>query len=273
MLQSTTTVLAIIGHPIKQVKSPTYFNEWFTARGRDIAMVPMDIAPDRSEHIASWLRAWENLAGCVVTMPYKALLSRYVDDLSDRARRLGAVNVIRRETGGRLYGDHVDGQGFLLAATSHRVKFRGAHALVIGCGGAGVAIADALCEAGVNSLICCDVEKLRERRLVETLRDVYPAVSIDFMNETLGNFDIVVNATSAGMRGEKELPLSYRELDTLTASTFVADVVTDPEITPLLEMARQRGCRVQTGAEMSRAQMEPLGHFIGVMSQFPDESV
>ncbi|MCY1394197.1 hypothetical protein D9M71_91120 [compost metagenome] len=66
------------------------------------------------------------------------------------------------------------------------------------------------------------------------------------------------------MGGTGELPLPAALLETLKPSTLVADVVTSPEITPLLEAARQRGCAIQTGPEMAFAQLGHLGAFMGV---------
>ncbi|MNN98294.1 shikimate 5-dehydrogenase [compost metagenome] len=69
------------------------------------------------------------------------------------------------------------------------------------------------------------------------------------------------------MGGSGELPLPVAQLETLTAGTLVADVVTSPEITPLLEVAQRMGCPVQTGAEMAFAQLGNLGAFMGVTPQ------
>lgn len=71
-----------------------------------------------------------------------------LDQFADRARRLQAVNVIRRMPDGTFSGDNVDGVGFLIATASLRFDAKGRQALIIGCGGAG-AIADALCQSGV----------------------------------------------------------------------------------------------------------------------------
>ena len=73
------------------------------------------------------------------------------------------------------------------------------------------------------------------------------------------------------MAGFDALPLSQALLETLTATTHVADVVTAPVITPLLAFANTRGCRTQTGPEMALAQMQLMGQFIGAIEQ-PDEA-
>ncbi|MNR62296.1 shikimate 5-dehydrogenase [compost metagenome] len=75
----------------------------------------------------------------------------------------------------------------------------------------------------------------------------------------------MVNATPVGMGGSGELPLPGLLLETLSPGALVADVVTSPALTPFLEFARDRGCRIQTGPEMARAQMGNLGAHMGVM--------
>jgi len=96
------------------------------------------------------------------------------------------------------------------------------------------------------------------------LGKAFAEVPIEIGYESLESFDLLVNATPAGMGGTGELPLPTALLEGLRASTLVADVVTSPEITPLLAAARERGCAVQTGAQMAFAQLGNLGHFMGV---------
>ena len=144
MIRGSTELVAIVGSPIAQVKSPENFNTWFASNGCDLAMLPIDLQETALEAFVGSLRGWQNLRGCVVTVPYKQALANRVDGLSERAAALGSVNVIRRERDGRLLGDNVDGAGFLGAAHKHGFEPAGKRALVIGCGGVGSAIAGAL---------------------------------------------------------------------------------------------------------------------------------
>ncbi|NWC79911.1 shikimate dehydrogenase [Pseudomonas putida] len=264
MIKGSTALVAIVGSPIAQVKSPENFNTWFSNNGLDLAMLPIDLQHAALDAFVDTLRGWRNLRGCVVTVPYKQAFATRLDGLSERATALGSVNVVRRENDGRLYGDNVDGAGFLGAARKHGFNPAGKRVLVIGCGGVGSAIAYALGEAGVAQVTLSDPETSRAAALAALLGKAFPGVGITTAYSTLDAFDLVVNASPVGMGGTGELPLPAALLGTLNPATLVADVVTSPEITPLLQQAHERGCAVQTGAQMAFAQLGHLGAFMGV---------
>ncbi|MNQ42325.1 Shikimate dehydrogenase [compost metagenome] len=267
MIRGSTELVAIVGSPIAQVKSPENFNTWFAQHGKDLAMIAIDLDQQALDDFLATLRGWRNLRGCVVTVPYKQVLADRLDGVSTRAAALRSVNVIRREADGRLLGDNVDGDGFLNAARLHGFIGHGQRALVVGSGGVGSAIAYALGEAGVSELTIADVSAERAQALAAILRDAFPLLAVHTDYPSLAGFDLVVNASPVGMGGSGELPLPLAQLETLTAGTLVADVVTSPEITPLLDFAHRMGCPVQTGAEMAFAQLGNLGAFMGVTPQ------
>lgn len=262
MISGTTELLAIVGSPIAQVKSPQNFNAWFARHGKNASMIPIDLERESLDAFVRTLRAWRNLRGCVITVPYKQEIAARIDMLSERAHALACVNVIRREADGTLAGDIVDGDGFLKAARQHGFSPRGARALVIGAGGAGSAIAWALCEHGATALTLVDLDASRTQRLRALLRARFPAVDTGTQVDSLAAFDLVVNASPAGMPDNDVLPLTEHRLATLRATTLVADVVTTTDITRFLAIARRTGCRIQTGAEMALAQFDDLRAFM-----------
>lgn len=264
MIRGSTELVAIVGSPIAQVKSPENFNIWFANNGHNLAMLPIDMQETALDAFLDSLRGWRNLRGCVVTVPYKQSIATRLDGLSVRAAALRSVNVIRREADGRLLGDNVDGAGFLGAAQKHGFQADGRSALLIGAGGVGSAIAYALAEAGIRRLTIADPGTERAGALGELLGNAFPALQIATQYSSLEGFDLLVNASPVGMGGTGELPLPAALLETLQPSTLVADVVTSPEITPLLDAARNRGCAIQTGPEMAFAQLGHLGAFMGV---------
>lgn len=267
MISGTTRLIGIVGHPVAQVRMPGNLNPLFIQTGQDLAMVPLDLDPVAVPHFVAMLRASDNLVGTVVTVPHKQAMARNVDVLSDRARALGAVNVVRRDQDGSLHGDHVDGFGFLNAARAHGFKSAGRRALVIGAGGAGSAVAYALCETGAAAVSVLDTDAQRADALVRMLRSQFPEVDVQARCDTLLGFDLVVNVTPMGMCAQDPMPLSRALLTTLAPSTLVCDAVTSPEITPLLAFARDRGCQFQTGAEMATASVEFIGSFMRFMPQ------
>ena len=249
----TTLIYPMIGHPVVQVKSPTTFNRYFTEKGMDRVMVAMDIFPGYVEPFFSLLRGWENCPGCVVTIPHKQEAARRVDELSPRARDLAAVNVIRKTDGGRLIGDMVDGLGFLEALARHGFDVRRKNIALFGAGGAGGAIAYAVADAGAESITVIDTDIDRQHALLDLLARRYPSVTLSDRLQSLARIDLAINGTPLGMNGDPRTPFP---LDTLDSHTFVADVVTEPEMTPWLKEAKSRGCPIQTGYEMT------LGQFV-----------
>ncbi|MFJ7884739.1 shikimate dehydrogenase family protein [Pseudomonas sp. NPDC096917] len=267
MIQGSTELVAIVGSPVAQVKSPENFNRWFVDHQQNIVMLAIDLAQTALDDFVQTLRGWQNMRGCVVTVPYKQMLASRLDSVSERSAALRSVNVIRREPDGRLVGDIVDGEGFLNAARQQGFNPKNKQALVIGTGGVGSAIAYSLCQAGVSHLVISDISHERVEALGDLLRSAFPNSVISACLASLEHFDLVVNASPVGMsatRDDGPMPLPAAMMKTLNAKTLVADVVTSPTVTPFLAFARNRGCPIQTGPQMALAQLGNLGHFIGV---------
>ena len=265
MIKGSTRLVAIIGSPVAQVKSPENFNAAFSQSGSDVAMIAMDIAPEGMADFLSMARQWQNLDGFVVTIPHKQAVAAGIDEITPRAALLGATNVVKRDAGGRLIGDMVDGMGFVEAARRNGFVPDAKRALVIGGGGAGSAIAHALCEAGVALLAVSDIDIARAERLAGLLRAEFPGTQIGTQAGDLGALDLVVNATPLGMEEGDPVPLAENALAALKSSALVADVVTSPEVTPFLKAAMARGLPIQTGPQMAKAQLALLGGHMGVL--------
>jgi shikimate dehydrogenase len=143
-----------------------------------------------------------------------------------------------------------DGAAMVAALRRAGCEPTGKRALVIGAGGAGSAVALALIEAEVATLAVADVDTRRRASLIERLAARAPAVVRTGTTDAAG-FDLVVNATPAGMQPTDPLPVDATRLE---PSAYVADLITRPALTPLLEAARRRGCIVVTGEDMFAAQ-------------------
>ena len=252
-----TRLYVIIGDPIAQVKAPGGLTREFGRRGRDWIVVPLQLtAADVGAGFSVLSRA-RNVDGLIATVPHKFALAPHCATLSERARFLGAANVARRNADGSWHGDMLDGEGFTDAAARGGCRLQGARALLIGAGGAGSAIALSLLDRGVAKLVIHDIDADRRAALLAKLADRFG----DRVRQAAGDasdVDLLVNATPIGMKADDPLPL---DLAGLNAATFVGDVITMPEITPLLAAARDRGCRIQTGIGMFESN-------IGLMADF-----
>ncbi|MGV1871755.1 MULTISPECIES: shikimate dehydrogenase family protein [Agrobacterium] len=267
MIGSETRLVAIIGSPISQVKSPDNFNRYFADEGADRAMIAIDLLPDRVADFVSTVRGWQNLDGFVVTIPHKGAVAGLVDELSATAQFLGVANVVRRHADGRLSGDMTDGEGFLKASETHGFEPAGKTILMVGAGAAGSAIGYALATAGVSHLAISDRHEDRAANLAARLATAFPAVTVSGGAMPQHGFDLVVNASSSGMHPDDPLPVPDSILSMMPSHGLVADVVTSPDITPLLMLARRRGLKIQTGKEMAKAQLFALAKAMGLIEE------
>jgi shikimate dehydrogenase len=252
-ISGRTTVLTIIGHPIAQVRSPTTLNPQFRQRGIDAVLVPVDLAPAGLVQFLGALRDWHNAAGTIVTVPHKMPCAGLVDGLTDRARLLGAVNMIRREPGGRLIGDMSDGQGFVAALRAQGFDPLGKRAAVYGAGAVGRALLLSLTEAGVDHVAFHEPDAGRRSALIALAEAAGVAGRFSAeIGSRLGDVHLAINASPVGMGAGGAMPFDPARL---TPGALVADVVTEPVETALIKAARAHGCRVQTGLAMSDAQI------------------
>jgi len=253
-----TRLHLVFGDPIAQVKAPGGVSRAFAARGRNAVLLPAQVPPDRLDDFLRGADAVRNLDGMIATVPHKFAAFRHCATATERARFLRSANVLRRNEDGTWHGDMTDGLGMVGGIRAAGFDPAGRRALLVGAGGAGSAIALALAEAGVASLALHDVDTARRdgllRRLGELGRTEMRAGSPDPVG-----FDLVVNATPAGMRPDDPLPVLVDRLD---GRMFVADVITAPEVTPLLVAARARGCGTQTGVGMFDAQVELIADYL-----------
>jgi shikimate dehydrogenase len=256
-LNGATRIHVTIGDPIAQVKSPAGVTQGFAARGADAIMIPLQVKPADVEDFFRLAKKLPNLDGIIITVPHKPVAFRHCDLTSERSRVLEVANVMRRGADNRWSGDMTDGGGFIAALKRNGFDPKGKRALQVGAGGAGSAIALSLTMEGA-SVTLVDLDTAKRDALIAKLsrhgHKVAPAGNAD-----PHGFDLVVNATPAGMKPGDPLPVDASKL---SAGQFVADVITIPAITPLLEAAKAKGCRTQTGVEMFNAQVDFICEFL-----------
>lgn len=252
-----TRVIFILGDPIAQVKAPFGLTREFERRERDAIVVPLRLAPaDVHAAIAALSRAG-NVDGLIATIPHKFALASRCATLSDRSKFLGVANVARRNADGSWHGDMLDGEGFADPLSKAGCEIRGNRALLIGAGGAGSAIALALLDRNVAQVAVHDVDAKRREALIARLQSRFPQRVVAGSADP-SDAGIVVNATPLGMRPGDPVPVDVRRLE---PTALVGDVVTVPEMTPLLLAARQRGCRIQTGVGMFQGNLGLMADF------------
>lgn len=266
-ISGTTKLIAHLGFPTESFKAPLIYNPYFAAEGIDVVVVPMGCRADDFDSFFHGVTRLSNFLGCLITMPHKIAVVDLLDKVSATVEITGSCNAVRRDENGRLIGDMFDGDGFVRGVQRKGRNLNGASVLVIGCGGAGSAIAAVFAQAGVERLGLREVNTLQREALAARLSRHYPQVTLEL--ETTGDqtWDVIVNATPLGMKPGDPLPM---DLSNISSSTLVGEVVLSNEITPFLEQARARGCDIQTGLDMLYEQIPAYLEFFGIPPATPD---
>lgn len=244
-----TRIIPIFGDPIAQVKAPNGLTRAFEERGRDLIVVPIQVPRESIRPALAAFDTFRNVHGLIATVPHKFAAFQHAKSASERAHFLGSANVLRRTDDDAWHADMLDGQGFVHALAVAGCDVAGRTALLLGAGGAGCAIGYELLDAGAARLAVHDIDSGRQAALIGKLQARFPG-RVFAGSRSAAGFDLIANATTSGMHQDDELPI---DLDGLRADTFVGDVVTAGEETPLIKAARSRGCGTQTGVGMFHA--------------------
>jgi shikimate dehydrogenase len=221
----------------------------------------MHVAPEGLPAFVQALRGVLNFGGMIATVPHKTAMVDLCDDITPAARLVGAVNIVRRNADGSLSGDILDGQGFLAGLRQHGIEPSGMRVFLSGAGGAAKAIAFALADAGVECLDFYNRTPAKAQDIIARLQAVYPEVSMSVVDASPAGYDLVINATSLGMKVGDPLPL---DASGLSARQIIAEIIMTPVLTPLLLAAQAKGCQIQYGLPMLECQIELMADFMGV---------
>lgn len=258
MITGHTKLLAILADPVVQVRTPQMMNKMLADMGLDAVLVPTGVSREGLAAAVTGMRNIGNLAGMVVTVPHKTAVPALCDTLSDRATAAGAVNVVRRDADGKLRGDILDGEGFSRGLDDAGISVAGMSIFLVGAGGAASAIAFALAARGPKKVTISNRTEEKARALTERLSSSFPDVDFCVGTDPSGH-DLAVNGTSLGMAAGDALPFDPVDL---SAGTIVAEVIMQPEVTPLLAAANELGFATHGGQKMLMGQLSELVSFL-----------
>jgi shikimate dehydrogenase len=253
-LNGETRVAGVIGWPVRHSLSPPMQNAAFAALGLNWVYVPFAVAPERVGEALGALRGLD-LAGLNVTIPHKAAVLPYLDELAPGARLLGGANtIVHRE--GRLVGYSTDGEGFLRSLQEAGEEVAGKRVTLIGAGGSARAVGLALCQAGVAGLTVLNRTVEKAEGLVAALAEMAPGsqVAAGGLGEAgaraaVSEAEIVIDSTAVGMYPHQEVaPVVPGEW--LQPGQRVCDLTYNPRETVLLKAARAQGARTLDGTGM-----------------------
>ncbi|GHH53488.1 shikimate dehydrogenase [[Pseudomonas] boreopolis] len=231
---------AVFGHPVAHSLSPRIHAAFARQHGIALEYTAIDAAPDAFAATLERFAA-EGGAGANVTLPLKEQAFALAATLSARARRAGAVNTLVRD-GGRWHGDNTDGAGLVRDLTDrHGLDLRGRRVLLLGAGGSARGVAPALLDAGVLEMVIVNRTPERADALCDVLGEPARAVSRYWEDlHDLGDFELIVNSTSAGRQPDAafSLPLSL-----VNSMTTAVDLNYGDAAIAFLAWARAARCR------------------------------
>ena len=247
-----TRLAAVVANPIKHSISPFIHNSAFQATETNGVYLAWEVkATDLSETVANIRRY--RMFGINLSMPYKEQVIPYLDQLSEEARLIGAVNTVVNQEG-TLIGYNTDGKGFFKSLPSFKIS--GKKMVLLGAGGAAKAILAQAILDGVGQVSVfvrlASIEKTRP--YLEKLQnatgfkvDLFALEDVSELQARIIDSDLLVNATSVGMDGVS-LPIPASVV--LPEKLLVADVIYQPFETPFLNWARNQGNHAVNGLGM-----------------------
>lgn len=246
--------IGVIGHPINHSMSPVFQQAALDYLGNNNVFEKWDVPPKQLEEKINSFRNDSFIASCV-TLPHKQNVIPLIDDLSDSAKAIGAVNWIYNKHN-KLVGDNTDSIGFI-RSLSENYKFiiKNKSALVFGAGGAARAIIFGLIQSNINRIILSnrnfDKAKIISNELSNNKIKIKP---ITFDRDSLANYapyvDIIINTTSLGMSGGPAPMASPISSELISSKTFGYDIVYSPIITPFIKEFEKSGAEYGSGLNM-----------------------
>ena len=226
--------------------------------------MPFHVKPEGAAAALAGFSRMLNLHGIIVTIPHKVAFVDLVDEVQPTARLAGAANVIRPEPDGRWIGSNLDGMGFVNGVADRIFPPMGRSFLVVGCGGAGSAIAATFIQSGITRLAIAELQRERAESLAARLSAAAPNVPVNVFgaNPDPAGYDVVVNATPLGMREDDPLPFDPARL---SSGAVVAEVVQAPPVTRLLREAETHGFRTLRGGNMLDYQFIEMARFFRIV--------
>lgn len=249
-----TKLTAVIGTPIKQSFSPKIHNTAFEYLNLNYLYLPIHVLQHELEEK---VRAMKTLGfrGFNVTMPHKQAVMKYLDEISQEAEIIGAVNTVVNQ-GGTLVGYNTDGKGYVQSLKDEGITIEGKTFVVAGAGGAARSVVTQLALDGAKKIILLNRSLETAYALAEVIAknmgDVI--IEVNLLNDQhlmkgIEEADVLINSTPLGMYSMKEESIVQRE-EILPSSLVVSDLIYNPAKTKLLHQAERRNCKTVNGLGM-----------------------
>ena len=230
----------VIGNPIKHSLSPKLHNYWIKKNRIDAIYDKKMLKEEGIGEIISEIRDG-TIEGVNVTVPFKKSVIPFVDELTSLAKITQSVNTIYKEND-KIVGHNTDVGGFELALKKISYNFKNKKIFILGAGGVVPSIIVALKKMKVSKIILSN----RTKKKSNDLKIIFKDLEILNWGET-PDFDVIINATSLGLKNEDEIKLDY---DQIGLNKLFYDVIYNPTQTNFLLKAKQKGNKTENGKMM-----------------------
>jgi shikimate dehydrogenase len=246
-ISGKTKVFALFGYPVEHSLSPAMHNAAFEHLNMDCCYVTFSVKPDLLGEAVKGIRAMD-LKGVNATVPHKENVMKFLDEISEEASFIGAVNTIKNDNG-KLIGYNTDGMGFMQSLAEARIDIKDKKVLIIGTGGACRAVGYYLCR-DASKVYLFDVDTAKAEALTQHLNNLKGnAARIDNYSiknrEFLSGVSIIINATPLGLKQDDPMPI---DTSLVSSTHIICDLVYRE--TPLLKKASSIGCKTMHGLGM-----------------------
>ena len=251
---------AVLGHPVAHSLSPTMHTANFASIGFDATYEKFDVEPEKLADFIKQKQA-EGYSGLNITVPHKIAVIPLLDRLDESVKRYGACNTIKFEEDGTLSGYNTDVIGFVTGLAAHGFSIKGKKVVIIGCGGAGSALATCTCYEGAAELKVADLRAESVTNLVAKLQGLGLGTAVSGLEvldgtasdaqkaiwgEAAKEADLVVNATPMGLHPGEPPALPP---DCFHPGQFVLDIVPTKDFPPTAAAAVKAGATATDGLE------------------------
>lgn len=244
-------LVGAFGCPIEENPTGVMEEAAFRAKGLDFRYLTIRVNPGDLENAMAGIRAM-NFRGINLTIPHKVEVLKYLDELSEAARIIGAVNMVVNN-GGKLWGENTDGKGFLMSLKDAGVSVAGKTVMILGAGGASRAISVECALAGAKKIYIANRGRERGEELTQLLKEK-TAAEVEFLHwqgavQVPQDADILVNGTSVGLFPDVDQKPDM-DYDTIRPGMVVSDVIFNDPNSLFLREAEQRGAKTINGLGM-----------------------
>lgn len=252
-VNTNTKIIGLLGYPLEHSYSPLMHNATFEHCSLNKLYIPIEVLPENLESVVRCITKI-NFDGFNVTKPYKVEIIKYLDEIDEYAKCIGAVNTVTIKNG-ILKGYNTDGIGFLKSfEEGSGTTIEGKEVFVLGSGGASRGICMTLALNKAKRIYICNRTYEKAIALAKDINNKVEGCSIEvpMINEetekAIKNSDVLINTTSVGMFPDVEdTPL---DKSMLNEKLIVCDAIYNPKKTRLLREAEEIGCKTVNGLAM-----------------------